>query len=294
MDVFEAAARARREGRPCALATVIASGGSTPRASGARMLVYEDGSQVGTIGGGNLEHQVTEVAMTCLRTGHATRFEAHLVQDLGMCCGGRVEVYVEPLEVAEPFVVFGAGHVALSLVPLLRDLGFAVTVVDDRDELITGERFPGVVLRHEDPRAFARDLPPDPRRFVLIVSHDHRLDQDLGEVLIPRDCAWIGMIGSRAKISRFLVRYRAAGMPEHLFQRLCAPVGLDLGAETPAEIAVSIAAEVIRIRRRVARAAQPLSEIPLPARGARPALAPAMERDQQGPALRVESPSKPG
>lgn len=267
MNVFAAAADAWRTGRRAAFATVIGVAGSTPRSGGARMLVYEDGTVVGTIGGGTLEHRVIALARDVVKSGVPARFEAHLVRDLGMCCGGRMEVYVEPLQVRVPIVVFGAGHVAHATAPVLRALDFDVTVVDDREELATAERFPGCTLVVSDPRAYARSLPENDAAHWLVVTHDHALDQDLGEILLPRACAWIGMIGSRGKIARFLVRYRAAGLDEALFRKLSAPVGLDIGAETPSEIAVAIAAELVRLRRHADRDPVPLSSIPITARG---------------------------
>lgn len=267
MNVFAAAAEAWRTGRRAAFATVIGVGGSTPRSGGARMLVYEDGSTVGTIGGGALEHQVIGLAHEVLRTGRPDRFDAHLVRDLGMCCGGRVEVYVEPLQIRVPLVIYGAGHVALATAPVLRALDFDVTVVDEREDLLTPERFPGCRLHAGPARDHARAQAGDPDAHWLVVTHDHALDQDLVEILLPKTCAWIGMIGSRGKVARFLVRFRAAGLDEALFRKLCAPVGLDIGAETPSEIAVAIAAELVRVRRRADRPPVPLSAIVLPARG---------------------------
>lgn len=266
MNVFAAAAAAVRTGRRAALATVVAVAGSAPRHGGARMLVYADGGQVGTIGGGALEHQVVQRALEVARSGHPERFEAHTVRDLGMCCGGRVEVYVEPLQVRIPFVMFGAGHVAVALAPLLEQLDFDLTVVDDREELNTAERFPTATRHLGDPRSFAQHLDGNEDGYRLVVTHDHALDQDLVETLLGKPAQWIGMIGSRGKVARFLVRFRAAGMDPEAFQRLRAPVGLDLGAETPAEIAVSIAAELVQVRRRAERPAVPLSSLPLKAR----------------------------
>jgi len=231
------------------------------------MLVYEDGQIVGTVGGGEVEYRVIVAALEAIKNGRAQRFTAHLTRDLGMCCGGLMEVYIEPLQLRSPFAIFGAGHVALATAPLLRALDFEVTVVDSREELNTPERFPGCVLHHGDPRDFARDLPEDDAAHWLIVTHDHKLDQDLGEILLPKACAWVGMIGSRAKIAKFFVRYRAAGLDEALFPKLSAPVGLDIGAETPTEIAVAIAAELVRMRRHADRSPLPLSQIPLAARG---------------------------
>jgi xanthine dehydrogenase accessory factor len=178
-----------------------------------------------------------------------------------------MEVYIEPIVPQEHLVVFGAGHVARPTAVLARDLGFAVTVVDPREDLTEPTRFPGATLVVDDPRRYARALVPDERTYLLVVTHDHALDQDLLEILLPRTFAWMGLIGSRAKAAKFFLRLRAAGMDEALFTRVSTPVGLDIGAETPEEIAVSIAAELVRVRHRVTRPPIPLGEIPLPARG---------------------------
>ena len=164
--------------------------------------------------------------------------------------------------------------------PVLAALDFEVVVVDERDELLTEERFPGVRRVLEDPRLFLASVDHQPEDFVLVVTHDHALDQDLVEHLLAVDLAWLGMIGSQGKVARFLVRFRAAGVPVDTLRRLSAPVGLDIGAETPAEIAVSIAAEVVRVRRRSQGPTQPLSEQPLEARGGDgKAVAPRMSQD---------------
>jgi xanthine dehydrogenase accessory factor len=288
MNVFAAAAEAVQSGRKAALATVIEVAGSTPRSSGARMLVYADGSSLGTIGGGALEHAVIGAAREVIRSGVPQRYAVDVVRDLGMCCGGRVEVYVEPLFVQVPLVVFGAGHVAAALAPVVLALDFQVTVVDDRPELATAERFPGCRLVNSDPLAFARALHGHADAHWLVVTHDHQLDQDLLEVLLPKTSAWLGMIGSRAKVARFLTRLDAAGLNPALFAKLCAPVGLDIGAETPAEIAVSIAAELVRVRRHADRPPVPLSTLPLAARGPSGAARPAAWGEPKRPPLRRE------
>lgn len=266
MQVFAAAVEAMRSGRRAAMATVIAVGGSTPRSAGARMLVLDDGSIVGTIGGGAVEHRVVAVAISVIATGRPERFSAHLTRDLGMCCGGKMEVYIEPLQPRPHLVIFGAGHVAAAVAPILVAMEFDVTVVDERDEFATAHRFPSCQVVCTDARAFARSLPGGALAWWLIVTHEHQLDQDLVEILLPKSSAWLGMIGSRAKVARFFVRFRSAGLNEALFARLSAPVGLDIGAETPAEIAISIAAELVRVRRGSTRSPVPLSEVPLGAR----------------------------
>ena len=266
-ELWRAILDATEAGERVALLTVVGVDGSAPRAAGARMLVWADGRTRGTIGGGNFEHRATAEALRALADGRPRRYAVHLTRDLGMCCGGAMEVYIEPLTPRERLVVFGAGHVALPTAALARDLGFDVTVVDDREDYADPARFPGATVLNVDPRRWAASLETDARTYVLVVTHDHALDQDLLEMLLPRTWAWLGLIGSRAKVAKFFVRLRAAGVDEALFAKVSTPVGLDIGAETPEEIAVSIAAELVRVRRGVTRPPVPLSEIPLPARG---------------------------
>jgi len=277
-----------RTGRPAAMITVIGIAGSAPRTSGARMLVYDDGEIVGTVGGGTFEYRLIEQALEAIATGTPRRYAVHLTRDLGMCCGGSMEAFVEPLKQQEQLVIYGAGHVGAETAAAAARLGFAVTVVDDRDEWLTRERFsPEIRLIESDPLRVLNTLPWGPHAFHFVVTHSHQLDQDLVERILPRPAAWLGMIGSRSKVTKFLIRLRAAGMDPDLFTRLCAPVGLDIGAETPEEIAVSVVAELIRIRRGCARTPVPLSALPLPARGgtAHPAgLTPAEASPEADPA----------
>ncbi|MFT5681797.1 MAG: xanthine dehydrogenase accessory factor [Myxococcota bacterium] len=268
MKVFAAAEAAMRGGQPAAMVTVIGISGSAPRTSGARMLVYGDGQIVGTVGGGTFEYRLIDQALEAIKAGLPRRYAVHLTRDLGMCCGGAMEAFVEPLKQQEQLVIYGAGHVGAETAAAAARLGFAVTVVDDRDDWLTPERFgPDVRLIESDPRRILDTLPWGAHAYHFVVTHSHQLDQDLIEHILPRSAAWVGMIGSRTKVTKFLIRLRVAGMDPALFARLCAPVGLDIGAETPEEIAVSVVAQLIRIRRGSTRAPVPLSEAPLPARG---------------------------
>jgi xanthine dehydrogenase accessory factor len=266
-DVWQTLLDAAAAGERVALATVVGVDGSAPRAAGARMVVWPDGRIVGTVGGGNFEHRVIAEAIAALEAGRPRRYAVHLTRDLGMCCGGAMEVYIEPMDADEHLVIYGAGHVAVPTAAVARLLGFRVTVVDERDELLTPDRFPDVdrVLAH--PLTHATALRTDARTYVFVTTHAHALDQALLETLIAREWAWFGMIGSRAKLAKFFIRLRAAGVDEALFTKVNGPVGLDIGAETPAEIAVSVAAELVRVRRGSTRPPLSLAEIPLPARG---------------------------
>ncbi|MCP4810488.1 MAG: xanthine dehydrogenase accessory protein XdhC [Proteobacteria bacterium] len=266
-----------RTGRPAALVTVVGFDGSAPRHAGARMVVYADEELVGTVGGGEWERRCILAALDVIADGVPKRLAAHLTRDLGMCCGGAMDAYIEPLAAQQRLHVFGAGHVGKALVEVVSALGFRVHVYDERDDWLDAERFPGVTRHLGDPRRALPSLGPVDHAVVL--THSHSLDQDLVEALLPQPFAYLGMIGSRAKVAKFLVRFRAAGLDEALFQRLSAPIGLDIGAETPEEIAVSIAAELVRVRRQQGGPTVALSEHPLAARGgdgtARP---PALDR----------------
>lgn len=241
--------RARQSGQAVAVATVIGVNGSSPRSAGARMVVWPDGRIVGTVGGGHFEKIVVEAAIEVIAAGSPRRLAVHLTRDLGMCCGGAMEVFIEPVKPAEHLVVFGAGHVAKHVASFAREAGWEVRVVDEREDWATAERFPGCSVQVESPRRMLRDWSPPASTYVLIVTHDHALDQDILEILLPQPLTYLGLIGSRAKVTKFFLRLRAGGTDPALFNRVSGPVGLDLGAETPAEIAVSILAEMVQVRR---------------------------------------------
>jgi xanthine dehydrogenase accessory factor len=258
-DVFEALLAWRKADRACALCTVVKTAGSTPRKGAARMLVDGAGEIVGTIGGGRVEKEVIDAAVALLGEGAAARpkvLRYHLTHDLAMCCGGEMEVFVEPIIPEPPLVVCGAGHVARALVPLARSVGFAPIVVDEPAEGAAGdivyasrERFPDAASFVEswDVRDW-KDVPLDDRTYAVIVTRDHPTDQRLLEQLLDRDLAYLGLIGSQRKIEMFKKRLEAKGFDPARFDRLHAPIGLDIGAEGPEEIAVAIVAELIAIR----------------------------------------------
>ncbi len=291
MNVLRAAIEAIEGGQAAALVTVIGVQGSAPRHGGARMLVFADGAIVGSVGGGTFEHRVIASAIEAIAQGRPRRFQVHLTRDLGMCCGGQMEAFIEPLPAQERLVIFGAGHVGAAVARLAEPLGFRVSVIDERPELLEDALLPpGVERRCGSPLRLVDELGIDPRTWLLVLTHEHALDQDLVERLLPLPHAWLGMIGSRTKVTRFLIRLRAAGMDESLFSRLCAPVGLDIGAETPEEIAVSIAAELIRVRRGARQAPLPLSSLEMPARGASGPAVPQAWQNEERRSLPPERP----
>lgn len=251
-DFYADLARLAAEGHPFVIATVIDTGGSTPRLAGSQTAVWADGF-TGTIGGGAFEKHVHERARTLLADPkrHVDRFDIHLVRDLAMCCGGKMSVFLHRVEPGPTFWIFGAGHVGTALARMAALAGFAVTVVDARAEWADPARFPeDVRVIDAEPEDHLRAAPPGPADFVVVVTHDHALDEGLIRALAPHPLRYLGLIGSRGKWGRFRKRLDARGVPSEAVERVHCPVGLDIGAVTPEEIAVSVVGEMIAVRRR--------------------------------------------
>ena len=263
-DVWGAITRWRAAGRRFALLTVVESRGFTLQKPGVHMLVGECGETAGTIGGGAIEHECVREARALLR-GHdrARTVRKQLTTELGMCCGGEMSVFLEAVLPAPRLHVFGAGYIAKPLAAIAVGCGFDVTVVDARPEWATSERFPTSTLRVEDAECAARSLETTPEDFVVIVTHDHALDQRIVQALIRKPLRFLGMIGSTPKQRKFALRLKARGYGDEEIGRLHTPVGLAIGAATPEEIAVSVIAQLVAVRR---GAAAPPGWVPPPRR----------------------------
>ena len=217
------------------------------------MLVFSDGRQIGTIGGGCYENDAFWKAREAITSGRPSLVHYELnddfAQENGLICGGRMDVHIDPLAPAPRLCIVGAGHVAFHLAKAARDAGFHIAIVDDRDKFANAERFPGAeVTVASIPEWLARaDLSPS--AYIAIVTRGHQNDLDAVRALAPRDFKYLGLIGSRAKVARIYDALREEGLPQERLQRIHAPIGLDIGAVTPAEIAISILAELIAVRR---------------------------------------------
>lgn len=233
------------------MATVVERHGSAPGTPGQKLYLAEDGTCAGTVGGGAIERAVLEALVVLSRVvdgAHEVRTFA-LGPELGMCCGGRVVVMLEPIEANVPCLVIGAGHVATAVSPLLSRIGFAVTVVDARDEWANDEkRIPGARCVVGEFDEVGRDI--DPRGVCLVMTHDHALDQRAIEWALKRGFAYVGGVGSRAKAERTRQRLEAKGFSDEDRGRIRMPIGVDIGARLPDEIAVSIAAEMVAWRKK--------------------------------------------
>ena len=248
-DLFSEIAEARSSGRPLVMVTVIESAGSAPRHPGARMLIYADGSISGTIGGGTLEKNVIAEARKLFTSASAALYRYDLDEDLGMQCGGRVAVFLEPVVPAHPLYIFGAGHIGTVLTRLAGMLGFQVTVVDNRPEFADKSRLPEahLVLCQEYPQALDR-ITFTEGCYIVIVTHNHEHDFEIVQDCIVKPHRYLGMIGSRKKVQQTLNGLRNLGVPEENLARLRSPIGIHIGGETPEEIALSIAAELVAVR----------------------------------------------
>lgn len=232
------------------MATVLERHGSAPGTPGQKLYLGEDGTCFGTVGGGAVEHATLEALIALLeapRAKHEVR-SFKLGAELGMCCGGRMEILLEPIEAVAPCLIVGGGHVATAVAPLLAKLGFAVTVVDAREGWGDEDRLAGIRCLTGEVDEVAADF--DVRGVCLVMTHDHQLDQVAIEWALKRGFAFVGGVGSRAKAERARQRLEAKGFSEEDRARVRMPLGVEIGARLPDEIAVSIAAELVAWRKR--------------------------------------------
>lgn len=250
-ELYAEVAKLTSEGRPFVLATVIESAGSTPQKPGSKMIILEGGVVRGTIGGGAIEQQIIDAAGTLFAAPESSKIiETHLTHDLGMCCGGRMKVFLEKHAAAARLWIFGAGHVGTEVARLAAHVGFRVTVVDERPEWNGRQRFADdVTVIAKNPADYAKDLAGGDDCYFCVTTHDHPLDQAVLEALLTRPSAYLGVIGSRRKAEKFRQRLLAAGFDAAALDRVRSPMGVSIKALTPAEISVSIVAELIAARR---------------------------------------------
>jgi len=259
VDLFEEIVKMRRAGRRAALATIVHTNGSIPSYESSRMLVREDGSIAGTIGGGCVEAEVWAAAKEVMQKEAPRKMVFNLNNeakyDNGLICGGTLEVFVEPILPQPMLYVFGGGHVSMAVARAATAAGFGIGVVDDRETFANQERFPmaqDIYTSYED--AFEK-IHPNAASYLVIVTRGHKEDMRVLAWAVRTEARYVGMIGSKRKV---LSVYRALaneGYKPEEFERVYAPMGLEIGALSPEEIAVSIAAELVAVRRNAATAA---------------------------------------
>lgn len=255
-EFFAEVAQAQAERRACALATVVASQGSVPRGPGAKMLVYADGATSGTVGGGKFESLVIAEAGAAMREGEPV-LKHYLLregepQSFGAICGGEVDVFIEPLTSGEAVWIIGGGHCSQAIAELAAGCGMYVGVVEDRVEQVNVERFPRAARMVTDQAApeFIAGREWGAREALVIVNRHAGLDKLALDAALTKGLpGYVGMMGSQRKVARVFDELAAEGHSREALGRVHAPIGLDIGAENPAEIAVSIVAEILRFTR---------------------------------------------
>lgn len=259
MDVFEEIVRMRRAGQRGALATIVHTNGSIPSYESSRMLVREDGSIAGTIGGGCVEADVWAAAKEVMHKESPRKMVFHLNNeagyDNGLICGGTLEVFVEPILPQPILYIFGGGHISMALAKTASAAGFGIVVIDDREQFANPQRFPmaqEILTSYEN--AFA-NLAPSASSYLVIVTRGHRDDMRVLAWAVRTQARYIGMIGSKRKVLSTYKALEADGFRPDEFERVYAPMGLEIGALSPEEIALSIAAELVAVRRNAQPAA---------------------------------------
>src|SRR5437763_4942765 len=243
----------RRGGQRGALATIVHTNGSIPSYESSRMLVREDGSMAGTIGGGCVEAEVWAAAKEVMAKETPRKMVFHLNNeasyDNGLICGGTLEIFVEPILPQPVACIFGGGHISMALAKSANAAGFGIVVIDDREQFANKERFPmaqELYASYED--AFAR-IHPNASSYLVIVTRGHRDDMRVLAWAVRTAARYIGMIGSKRKVLSVYQALEKEGYAPEEFARVYAPMGLDIGALSPEEIAISISAELVAVRR---------------------------------------------
>lgn len=254
MDIYEEILRLRNLGQKCALATIVDVRGSIPSYESAKLLVREDGSMTGTIGGGCVEAEVWNAAREVIQTERPKHLSFNLGQDAaydnGLICGGQLDVFVEPVLPIPRAFIFGAGHISKSLSKVANLAGFATVVIDNRESFANRERFPEAadIYAEEYEEVFPK-LNINENGYVIIVTRGHRDDMRVLKLAIATPARYVAMIGSKRKVINVIRELEKEGMPRSAFERIFAPMGLNIGAVSPEEIAIAVAAEMIAVRR---------------------------------------------
>jgi xanthine dehydrogenase accessory factor len=250
LDIYEEILKLRSEGRVSSLATIVQCDGSTPQKIGAKMLVRDNGSILGTIGGGSLEDEVIKSALIVMKEGVPKTVPFKLTENHGhLICGGKVLVYIEPVMSAPHLVILGAGHVGKALATIGTFLKFQVTVVDDREQYANTENIPDAdnIVIVEFPDAFSK-VAVEKSSYIVIATRGHNHDFDALRAALRTEAQYIGLLGSKRMRALVLKTLEAEGYSQHDIGRVVTPAGLAIGSVSPEEIAISIMSQIIQMR----------------------------------------------
>ena len=251
MQIYEEVLRLKRQGRTSAIATIVECRGSSPQKQGAKMLVRDDGSIMGTLGGGCLESEVVQASLMTMKDGQPITLPFELTErEGGLVCGGKVLVYIEPVMLEPLLVILGAGHVGKTLSKLARFTGFRVTVIDDRHEFANQENIPDAneLMVRDFEQAF-ENLTIGKDSSIVIATRGHNHDLDAVKAALGTEADYVGLLGSRRKKALLYKALEEGGFSQEDVSRVIIPVGMEIGSVTPEEISVSIMAQIIQKRR---------------------------------------------
>ncbi len=254
MDLYDEIVRLRKLGQKCAIATIVQVNGSIPSFESAKILVREDGSFMGTVGGGCVEAEVWNAAREVIETEKPRHLSFSLGQDAaydeGLICGGQLNIFVEPVIPQPRAFIFGGGHVSKSISKVATLAGFSTSIVDNREAFANQERFPEAEATYaEEYEDVFPKLPVNSSSYIIIVTRGHRDDMRVLRWAVNTPAKYIAMIGSKRKTISVVHELEKEGIPREAFDKVFAPMGLEIGAEMPEEIAISVVAEMIAVRR---------------------------------------------
>jgi len=254
MDLYDEIVRLRKLGQKCAVATIVQVNGSIPSFESAKILVREDGSFMGTVGGGCVEAEVWNAAREVIETEKPRHLSFSLGQDAaydeGLICGGQLNIFVEPVIPQPRAFIFGGGHVSKGISKIATLAGFSTSIIDNREAFANAERFPEAEATYaEEYEDVFGKLPVNSSSYIIIVTRGHRDDMRVLRWAVNTPAKYIAMIGSKRKTISVVHELEKEGFPREAFEKVFAPMGLEIGAELPEEIAISVVAEMIAVRR---------------------------------------------
>lgn len=248
-ELIQKAYKAYKSGQSYAFATIVESTiKGTPRKAGAKMVILHDGTLYGSIGGGRNEKAAQKECLKAMKTGKPCYVTYNFFGREGeSVCGGQIKVFIEPFIGQRHFIICGAGHIALPLSILGKMLNYTVTIVDDRKQFANKRRFPHAdrIILGNHAKELSK-LPIDPNTFIMIVTQGNEYDFECLKAVIHSNAWYIGVISSKAKRIKFFNRLKELGVSQELLNKVNIPAGIDIGAQTPEEIAISIASEIIK------------------------------------------------
>jgi len=247
--IFSKAEELKTENKRAAICIVVETQGSTPRKQGSKMIVYADGAIYGSIGGGSVEKEVAEKAIGLIATGKPAKCVFSLEKDLGMHCGGSMEVYIEPINPSQKLFIFGAGHIGKAVASFAKDLDFSITIFDHRENIFDDKVFTDFTCINNDYFQAIDEAGFDENTFSVIVTPKHIFDEEILAKIAKKPHAYIGMIGSFRKVDLLKKRFLEEKiLTSEELEQIDMPIGIKLRAETPQEIAICIVAKLIDVR----------------------------------------------